>query len=68
MNNTTYMDVTMVSEYIHVSKSLIYRMVSLGQIPYMKVGTRTIFDRYQIDQWLKNHCMMVEELPQLPKI
>jgi excisionase family DNA binding protein len=68
MENNTYMDVKMVSEYIHVSKSLIYRMVSLGQIPYIKVGSRTIFDRVQIDQWLRNHCMIVEELPQVPKM
>lgn len=68
MNNTNYMDVKMVSEYIHVSRSLVYKMVSLGQIPYIKVGSRTIFDRFQIDQWLHNHCMMVEELPQIPKL
>lgn len=68
MENNKYMDVTMVSEYIHVSKSLIYRMVSKGQIPFFKVRSRTIFDRTQIDQWLRNHCMMVEKLPQLPKM
>lgn len=66
MNNTNYLDVKMVSEYVHVSKSLIYRMVSLDQIPYIKIGARTIFDRAQIDQWLHNHCMKVEELPQIP--
>ena len=62
------MDVKMVSEYIHVSTSLIYRMVSLGQIPHIKIRSRTIFDRVQIDQWLHNHCMIVEELPQIPKM
>jgi excisionase family DNA binding protein len=68
MENNTYMDVKMVSEYIHVSRSLVYRMVSLGEIPYLKVGSRTIFEREQIDRWLHNHCMMVEELPQLFKM
>ena len=68
MKNETYMDVRMVSRYIHVSKSLIYRMVSKGQIPYIKIGARTIFDRDEINQWLHNHCMMTEELPQIPKI
>jgi excisionase family DNA binding protein len=62
------MDVKMVSEYIHVSASLIYHMVSKGQIPFIKVRSRTIFERSQIDKWLKNHCMMVEELPQLFKM
>lgn len=68
MNNNKYMDVKMVSEYIHVSTSLIYRMVSLNQIPFIKIGSRTIFDRAHIDQWLHNHCMMVEELPQIPQM
>ena len=68
MGNDKYMDVKMISEYIHVSKSLVYRMVSMDQIPYIKVCSRTIFDRAEIDKWLHNHCMMVEELPQLPKI
>ncbi len=67
MENNKYMDVKMVSEYIHVSQSLIYRMVSKGQIPFIKVRTRTIFERSQIDRWLKNHCMIVEDLPQIPK-
>ena len=68
MENNTYMDVRMVSRYIHVSASLVYRMVGHGQVPYIKIGSRTIFDRAQIDQWLRNHCMIVEELPQLPKM
>jgi len=48
MNSINYMDVKMVRDYIHVSKSLIFRMVSLDQIPYIKVGSRTIFDRAQV--------------------
>lgn len=27
----------------------------MDRIPYMKVGSRTIFDRVQIDLWLHNH-------------
>lgn len=33
MENNKYMDVKMVSEYIQGSRSLVYRMVSLEQIP-----------------------------------
>jgi excisionase family DNA binding protein len=68
MENDKYMDVTMISEYLHVSKSLVYRMVSMDQIPYIKVRSRTIFDRAEIDKWLLNHCMIAEELPQILKI
>jgi excisionase family DNA binding protein len=68
MQEEKFLDVQLLADYIHVSKSLIYKMVSMNRIPYMKVGSRTIFDRVQIDQWLHNHCMMVEELPQIPKM
>jgi len=68
MEERKFLDVQLLAEYIHVSKSLIYKMVSKNKIPHIKVGSRTIFDRVQIDQWLHNHCMMVEELPQIPKM
>jgi hypothetical protein len=68
MNNANYMDVKMVSEYIHVSKSLVYRMVSLDEIPYIKIHSRTIFSKVQIDYWLMNDCKKVEDLPELPKL
>jgi excisionase family DNA binding protein len=63
-----FFDVKLVAEYIHVSKSLIYLMVSKKQIPFIKIGSRTIFDRQQIDQWVLNGCRMIEELPQLPSL
>jgi len=68
MEERKFLDVQLLADYIHVSKSLIYHMVSKNKIPHIKVRSRTIFDRVQIDQWLHNHCMMVEELPQIPKM
>jgi excisionase family DNA binding protein len=68
MEEKRFLDVKLVAEHINVSKSLIYQMVSKNKIPYIKIGSRTIFDRVQIDQWLHNHCMIVQELPQLPKM
>lgn len=63
-----FLDVQLLADYMHVSKSLVYKMVSMNQIPFIKVSSRTIFDRAQIDQWLRNHCMIVEDLPQVPKM
>ena len=68
MNSAIYMNVKMVSEYLHVSASLIYHMVSKEQIPFVKVGSRTIFERNKIDQWMANGCRKIEDLPELPKI
>lgn len=68
MEGKNFFNVQLLADYIHVSKSLIYKMVSMDQIPFIKIGSRTIFDRSQIDQWLRNHCTMVQDLPQLPKL
>lgn len=68
MEGNNFLDVQLLSEYIHVSKSLIYQMVSKNKIPHIKVGSRTIFDRAQIDQWLRNHCLIVQDLPQVPQM
>lgn len=68
MEGNNFLDVQLLSEYIHVSRSLIYQMVSKNKIPHIKVGSRTIFDRVEIDQWLRNHCMIVQDLPQVPKM
>ena len=68
MEEKKFLDVQLLADYIHVSKSLIYQMVSKNKIPHIKVGSRTIFDRAHIDQWLRNHCMIVEDLPQVPKM
>ncbi len=67
MENNKYMDVKTTSQYIHISKSLLYQMVSKDQIPFIKIGARTIFDRTQIDQWISNGCRKVEDIPTISK-
>ena len=61
-----FLTVQMMEEYIHLSKSTIYKMVSNNTIPYKKIGTRTLFDRYEIDLWV-NRCgsMYEDKLPEL---
>lgn len=61
-----FMTVQMVVDYIHLSKSTIYKMVRNNTIPHIKKGTRTLFDREQIDRWMLG-CR-IDELPELPKI
>ena len=61
-----YLTVQMLEEYIHLSKSSIYKMVRTGTIPHIKKGTRTLFDRIEIDKWMAG----VEpiDLPELPNL
>ena len=59
-----FMTVKMLVDYIHLSKSTIYKMVSNNTIPHIKKGSRTIFDREQIDKWMLGGC---DDLPELPQ-
>ena len=65
MNETRFFDVSSLSEYIHLSKSTIYKMVRSNRIPHIKMGTRTLFDRYKIDNWVLSGGELVGELPEL---
>ena len=68
MTENRFLDIKGLSEYIHLSKSTIYKMVSTKAIPYYKVGTRTLFDTGQINQWVLCGGVIPDELPYLPKL
>ena len=62
------MDVPALAEYIHLAKSTVYKMVSNKTIPFSKIGSRTLFDRVQIDQWVINGGVKEDKLPSLPMV
>lgn len=68
METNRFLNVQDLKEYIHVSESYVYKKVMKNQIPYIKLGTRTLFDRYQIDAWVINGGVMKEDLPALPEV
>jgi excisionase family DNA binding protein len=68
MEDKKFFDVPNLAEYIHLSKSCIYKMVSNKSIPHIKLGTRTLFERNQIDSWVINGGRVEDNLPSLPKI
>jgi len=68
MTETRFLDIKRMAEYIYLSKSKIYKMVSKDEIPYIKIGSRVLFDKEQIDQWVLCGGVLPEELPQLPKL
>jgi excisionase family DNA binding protein len=68
METRRFLDVKQLADYIHVSTSMIYKMVSNQTIPFSKIGTRTLFDRVQIDQWVINGGVMEDRLPTLPSV
>jgi len=40
------------AQILEVSRSMVYNMVNSGQIPYVKVGSKTRFIKSQIEAWL----------------
>ena len=68
-----FLDVKQVSKYIHVSKSFIYKKVCKNMIPHLKVGTRTLFVKSDVEQWVKSGMnpefqMKSPILPKIPKL
>jgi excisionase family DNA binding protein len=68
MEEKRFLDVNGLADYIHMSESYVYKMVSKNSIPHIKLGTRTLFERNQIDNWVINGGRVVDNLPSLPKV
>lgn len=47
------------SQYLNVSTDTIYRLAALKRLPYIKIGTRVLFDIKAIDRWIEKN--MVKE-------
>lgn len=48
-NEKKFLDMDELAEYIHLSKSFIYKRVCYKTIPFVKLGTRTVIVGEQID-------------------
>jgi excisionase family DNA binding protein len=62
-----YMNVSMVSQYLHIAKSTIYKWVGENFIPHKKLGKRVLFVKNDIDQWVMNNGMIIDDLPEIPE-
>jgi excisionase family DNA binding protein len=45
--------VTEVAEMLHVSRRLIYQLVTIGEIPHFKVGSAVRFEPHRLAEWLR---------------
>ena len=66
-----YLRVDGVSDYLKVSKSMVYKMVNRREIPFVRIGTRLIFNQEDIDKWISSKSEIETsftkiELPELP--
>lgn len=47
--------------YTGFSKSQLYHLTSTKRIPHYKVGTRAVFDKTELDQWLRQNRVATQE-------
>ncbi len=57
-----------VCEYTKLSKSTIYKRIMENQIPYHKIGSRTLFMTEEIDEWIRNDGVMTDPIPEIKLI
>jgi excisionase family DNA binding protein len=57
-----------VCEYTKLSKSTIYKRIMENQIPYHKIGSRTLFMVDEIDEWIRNDGVMTDPIPEIKLI
>ena len=66
IKETPYMNVKMVSQYLHVAESTVYRWVGMNFIPHAKLQARTVFVKEQIDGWVLKNVVANVESPEFP--
>lgn len=54
MKTKKYMDIEELSRYISSTKSTIYSKKCRNQIPFIKIGSRLLFEQESIDNWVLN--------------
>jgi excisionase family DNA binding protein len=53
-NSTAWLTVKAAAEHLACPPSRLYALVSSRRIPFHKDGSRTLFDRRELDEWVRN--------------
>ena len=48
------------AKVLKISTSSLYRLTSRKQIPFIKIGSRVVFQPAKIDAWLENHAVQMD--------
>ena len=49
-----FLEIEGLSDYLSISKSNIYKKVANKEIPFHKIGSRTLFDIDEINTWVRS--------------
>lgn len=58
-----FLEIEGLSDYLSISKSNIYKKVANKQIPFHKVGSRTLFDVDEINTWVRSDGSINQTTP-----
>ena len=53
MNEEKWLTVDTICDYLQVTKDTIYKWISARDMPAHKVGKRWMFQKSEIDRWIK---------------
>ena len=45
------------AEYLSVSAIYVYKLTSLKEIPYVRIGKRIMFKPSELEQWVDSHAV-----------
>ena len=53
-------DISELSEITRLKRPTLYKLVSKGTIPFIKLGSRVLFSPDAINDWIRNHEVLPE--------
>jgi len=53
-NNIRYYNYHMAADYLHLSEQTLRRYVKDNRITFVKIGSRTLFDKLDLDDFMAN--------------
>lgn len=63
MDQTKWLTIQELAEYLKMGRTKLYRMAQEGNIPASKVGIQWRFDREEIDRWMKRQRPATSNMP-----
>ena len=61
MNSDGLLDCAQAAHYLNLSESYIRKAVASNKIPYVRIGTRTLFRRSDLDEWISERIVRTND-------
>lgn len=58
--NPHLLDLMEAADYTKLSKSYLYKLVTRKEIPHVRAGYRIMFDKKELDNWIKGKIVLVD--------